>query len=33
VSREDAVAIVDTYLTTPFDGGRHVRRIEMIDEV
>jgi ribose 5-phosphate isomerase B len=32
VSREDAVAIVDTWLTTPFEGGRHVRRIEMIDE-
>jgi len=33
VSREDAVAIVDTWLTTPFEGGRHVRRIEMIDEI
>ena len=32
VSREEAVAIVDTYLNTPFEGGRHVRRIEMIDE-
>lgn len=32
VSREDAVAIVDTWLTTAFEGGRHVRRIEMIDE-
>jgi ribose 5-phosphate isomerase B len=32
VSREDAVAIVDTWLTTPFEGGRHIRRIEMIDE-
>jgi len=27
-----AVAIVDTWLTTPFEGGRHVRRIQMIDE-
>lgn len=31
ISREDAVAIVDTWLTTPFEGGRHVRRIEMLD--
>ena len=31
VTREDAVAIVDTWLTTPFDGGRHVKRIAMID--
>lgn len=32
VSPEDAVAIVDTWLTTAFEGGRHVRRIQMIDE-
>jgi ribose 5-phosphate isomerase B len=32
VSREDAVAIVDTWLTTPFEGGRHEKRIQMIDE-
>jgi len=32
ISREDAVAIVDTWLTTPFEGGRHLRRIQMIDE-
>jgi ribose 5-phosphate isomerase B len=32
VSREEAVAIVDTWLTTAFEGGRHVRRIQMIDE-
>ena len=31
ISREDAVAIVDTWLTTPNEGGRHVRRIEMLD--
>ena len=31
VSREDAVAIVDAWLTTPFEGGRHARRIAMID--
>src|SRR6476469_5003429 len=33
VSREDAVAIVDTWLTTAFEGGRHARRIQEIDEV
>ena len=33
VSREVAVAIVDTWLTTPFEGGRHVRRIQMIDAI
>ena len=33
VSREDAVAIVDTWLDTPFEGGRHTRRIQLIDEV
>ena len=33
VSRELAVEIVDTWLTTPFEGGRHARRIQMIDEI
>jgi len=32
VSRELAVEIVDTWLTTPCEGGRHIRRIEMIDD-
>ena len=32
VSREDAVAIVDTWLNTPFEGGRHTRRVQLIDE-
>ena len=31
VSEADALAIVDVWLATPFDGGRHQRRIEMID--
>jgi ribose 5-phosphate isomerase B len=31
VTETDALAIVDQWLTTPFDGGRHQRRIEMID--
>ncbi len=31
VSEELALQIVNTWLTTPFDGGRHQRRIDMID--
>ena len=31
MSEETALAIVDTWLATPFEGGRHVKRIEMID--
>jgi ribose 5-phosphate isomerase B len=32
ISVEAALAIVDVFLTTPFDGGRHERRLRMIDE-
>lgn len=32
VTEEEALRIVDTWLTTEFEGGRHVRRIEKIDE-
>lgn len=28
-----ALAIVRTWLDTPFEGGRHVRRIRMLDEL
>ena len=31
VRREDALAILDAWLATPFDGGRHARRIALID--
>jgi ribose 5-phosphate isomerase B len=31
VSEELALKIVDTWLSTPFEGGRHQRRIDMID--
>lgn len=31
LSEEDARAIVETWLTTSFDGGRHARRIDKID--
>jgi ribose 5-phosphate isomerase B len=32
VSEADMREIVNTWLTTPFDGGRHQRRIDEIDE-
>jgi ribose 5-phosphate isomerase B len=31
VSESEAIAILDTWLSTPFDGGRHQHRIELID--
>jgi ribose 5-phosphate isomerase B len=31
VSEQDAIAILDAWLTAPFEGGRHERRIELID--
>lgn len=31
MSEETAIAILDTWLTTPFEGGRHARRIALID--
>jgi ribose 5-phosphate isomerase B len=31
VSEQAAVEILDAWLTTPFEGGRHERRIELID--
>jgi ribose 5-phosphate isomerase B len=31
-SREDAVQILDIWLTTPHQGGRHSRRIALIDD-
>jgi ribose 5-phosphate isomerase B len=32
MTEETALDIVRTWLTTPFDGGRHERRIKQIDE-
>ena len=31
VDEETARAIVDAWLETPFEGGRHIERIEMLD--
>jgi ribose 5-phosphate isomerase B len=33
MSLETALAIVRTWLDTPFEGGRHQHRIELIDAV
>ncbi len=33
ISEDLALAIVDTWLETPFEGGRHVARIAMLDEL
>ena len=32
ISADLALRIVDVWLTTPFEGGRHVRRIRALDE-
>jgi ribose 5-phosphate isomerase B len=32
VSEAEAMEIVEMWLKTPFDGGRHQRRVEMIDQ-
>jgi ribose 5-phosphate isomerase B len=31
ISEQEARAIVDTWMATPFEGGRHQRRIDLID--
>ena len=31
ISEEQALAIIDTWLAIPFEGGRHVRRIQKLD--
>ena len=33
VAEGDLLPMLDTWLTTPFEGGRHQRRIELIDAV
>lgn len=33
MSLETALEIVDIWLETPFEGGRHVRRIQLLDEL
>src|SRR5262245_4570003 len=31
VTEQEALAILDTWMTSPFEGGRHQHRIELID--
>jgi ribose 5-phosphate isomerase B len=33
IAREDVIWVVRAWLETPFEGGRHARRIAMIDQV
>jgi ribose 5-phosphate isomerase B len=33
VSQEFALQVVDIFLATPFDGGRHARRVDLIEPV
>lgn len=33
MDHDEALGILDVWLETPFDGGRHERRVEMIEEV
>lgn len=33
ISEGDADAIIDTWLSTPFEGGRHARRVAKIDHM
>ncbi len=33
VSDDEALAIIDAFLTTPFGGGRHQRRVDKIAEI
>jgi ribose 5-phosphate isomerase B len=32
ITEEVALEIVRTWLETPFEGGRHLRRIQLIDQ-
>jgi ribose 5-phosphate isomerase B len=32
ISAELALEILEIWMATPFEGGRHQRRIEMLDE-
>jgi ribose 5-phosphate isomerase B len=32
LSDDDGVAILKSFLDTPFEGGRHVRRVEKIED-
>lgn len=33
ISKETALEIVDAFMSTPFEGGRHLRRVEKINQL
>ena len=33
MSKEEALVCLDAFLDTPFEGGRHTRRVEKLDEL
>jgi len=33
IGREQAAAVLETFLTTPFEGGRHQRRVDKIGDL
>jgi len=33
IAEDDAMAVVDTFLATPFDGDRHQRRVDQISAI
>ena len=33
ISKDLAIKIIDTWLSTEFEGGRHERRIQMLDSL
>jgi ribose 5-phosphate isomerase B len=33
ISEKEALEIVEVWLNTPFEGGRHLRRIKQIDQI
>ena len=32
LSEDEVLAVVETWLSTPFEGGRHLRRVEKLDD-
>lgn len=33
ISKDEALHLIDVFLSTPFEGGRHTKRIELIETV
>lgn len=32
LSKEQAIAMINIFLNTPFEGGRHIKRVQLLDE-